>query len=55
MASKYRQLPQFKGIAKNHLLVVVFFQNTELYQITNKKSDTIQDVYDKVIAEKIYI
>jgi hypothetical protein len=41
-----------KGIAKNHLLVVVFFQNTELYQITNKKADTIQDVYDKVIAEK---
>jgi hypothetical protein len=23
-----------------------------LYQITNKKSDTIQEVYDKVIAEK---
>ena len=47
-----RQLPYLKGIAKSHLLVVVFFQNTELHQITNKKSDTIQDVYDKVIAEK---
>ena len=41
-----------KGIAKSHLLVVVFFQNTELYQITNKKTETIQEVYDKVIAEK---
>mgnify|MGYP006146333153 FL=1 len=48
----HRQLPYLKGIAKSHLLVVVFFQNTELYQITNKKADTIQDVYDKVIAEK---
>jgi uncharacterized protein (DUF58 family) len=52
MDGLHRQLPYLKGIAKNHLLVVVFFQNTELYQITNKKSDTIQDVYDKVIAEK---
>ncbi len=48
----HRQLPYLKGIAKSHLLVVVFFQNTELNQITNKKADTIQEVYDKVIAEK---
>lgn len=47
-----RQLPYLKGIAKNHLLVVVFFQNTELNAIINKKTDTIQEVYDKVIAEK---
>lgn len=52
MDGLHRQLPYLKGIAKSHLLVVVFFQNTELYQITNKKADTIQDVYDKVIAEK---
>lgn len=48
----YRQLPFLKGIAKNHLLVVVFFQNTELYKITNTKAQTIQEVYDKAIAEK---
>ncbi|MEC4050724.1 DUF58 domain-containing protein [Flavobacterium sp. SUN046] len=47
-----RQLPYLKGIAKNHLLVVVFFQNTELNTITQKKSEIIQDIYDKVIAEK---
>ena len=52
MDGLHRQLPYLKGIAKNHLLVVVFFQNTELYQITNKKADKIQEVYDKVIAEK---
>jgi uncharacterized protein (DUF58 family) len=50
--SLHRQLPYLKGIAKSHLLVVVFFQNTELNHITNKKADTIQEVYDKVIAEK---
>ena len=47
-----RQIPYLKGIAKSHLLVVVFFQNTELNEIINKKADTIQEVFDKVIAEK---
>lgn len=48
----YRQLPYLKGIAKNHLLVVVFFENTELYKITQTNAETIQQVYDKAIAEK---
>ena len=48
----HRQLPYLKGIAKSHLLVVVFFQNTELNEIIHKKSETVLDVYDKVIAEK---
>ena len=47
-----RQLPYLKGIAKNHLLVFIFFQNTELNEIIHKKSETVQEVYDKVIAEK---
>jgi uncharacterized protein (DUF58 family) len=48
----HRQLPYLKGIAKNHLLVVVFFQNTELNDIIHNKAETVQEVYDKVIAEK---
>lgn len=48
----HRQLPYLKGIAKNHLLVVVFFNNTELNAIIHKKAENIQEVYDKVIAEK---
>ena len=47
-----RQLPYLKAIAKNHLLVVVFFKNTELDVLINKKSANIQEVYDKIIAEK---
>ena len=50
--SLHRQLPYLKGIAKNHLLVVVFFNNTELDELINKKAVTVQDIYDKVIAEK---
>lgn len=47
-----RQLPYLKAIAKNHLLVVIFFKNTEIDKLLNTKAETVQDVYDKVIAEK---
>ena len=47
-----RQMKYLKAIAKSHLLVVVFFQNTELNEIIHGKASTVQEVYDKVIAEK---
>ena len=47
-----RQLPYLKGIAKNHLLVVVFFKNTELDLLVSQPAETVQETYDKVIAEK---
>lgn len=47
-----RQLAYLKGIAKAHLLVVIFFKNTELNSIIEQKAETVQQVYDKVIAEK---
>lgn len=50
--SLHRQLPYLKAIAKNHLLVVIFFNNTELNNLINNKAETVQQVYDKVIAEK---
>nr|WP_282135438.1 DUF58 domain-containing protein [Seonamhaeicola maritimus] len=48
----HRQLPYLKGIAKSHLLVVIFFKNTELNSLINDKAETVQQAYDKVIAEK---
>lgn len=48
----HRQLPYLKGMAKNHLLVIVFFNNTELNELIDKKANTVQEIYDKVIAEK---
>ncbi len=48
----HRQLPYLKGIAKSHLLVVIFFKNTELNNLINNKAETVQQAYDKVIAEK---
>nr|WP_236778485.1 DUF58 domain-containing protein [Pseudalgibacter alginicilyticus] len=48
----HRQLPYLKAIAKNHLLIIIFFKNTELNSMVSEKAETIQHVYDKVIAEK---
>ncbi|WP_199769334.1 DUF58 domain-containing protein [Flavivirga eckloniae] len=47
-----RQLPYLKAISKSHMLVVIFFKNTELDNLINEKAETVQQVYDKVIAEK---
>ena len=52
LESLNRQMAYLKAIARNHLMVVIFFKNTELDHVINKKASTVQEVYDKVIAEK---
>ena len=47
-----RQLAYLQAIAKNHVLVVIFFVNTELEELVNKKSEDVKDIYQKTIAEK---
>ncbi len=47
-----RQMKYLRGIAKNHLLVVVFFKNFELQQLIHTPPQHIQQVYDQIIAEK---
>ncbi len=47
-----RQLPYLKAIAKKHLLVTVFFENTELENLITENSEDLQSVYHKTIAEK---
>jgi uncharacterized protein (DUF58 family) len=47
-----RQINYLRSIAKYHLLMVVFFENTELHQLSNLKVNNVEDVYIKTIAEK---
>ena len=47
-----RQLPFLKLLAHYHLLLVVFFENTEVKKVTETKATTIEGVYIKTIAEK---
>lgn len=52
ISSLKRQLPYLQAIAKFHLLVVVFFENTELDQLIYSNAEDLQQVYHKTIAEK---
>lgn len=47
-----RQLPYLRKIAQHHLLLVVFFENTELREFINKEASDIETIYTKTIAEK---
>jgi len=47
-----RQLPYLKRIAKFHLLLVVFFENTELKKLSNEHAEDVEGIYIKTIAEK---
>ncbi|WP_316812798.1 DUF58 domain-containing protein [Pedobacter heparinus] len=52
MSALNRQLPFLKRIAKFHLLLVVFFENTELKTITEKPVQDVEDIYIQTIATK---
>ena len=47
-----RQLPYLRGLSKAHLLLVVFFENTELRTFLDAPAETTADVYNQTIAEK---
>jgi uncharacterized protein (DUF58 family) len=48
----HRQLPYLQAIARNHLLVVIFFKNTELDDFVQQDASSTQDIFEKTIAEK---
>ena len=52
VSSMQRQLPYFRNLSKSHLLVVVFFQNTELRKVFEREAKGTEDIYIKTIAEK---
>ena len=52
MGGMERQLPYLRKIAANHLLLVVFFENTGLKQMLDKPAHDVEAIYTKTIAEK---
>ena len=52
MSALERQLPFLKRIAKFHLLVMVFFENTELKTLSEQSASNVEGIYIKTIAEK---
>jgi len=50
MSALQRQLPYLKAIAKTHVLVVIFFENTELKNLISSPAEGLGEVYHKTIA-----
>ncbi len=48
----HRQLGYLQALAKQHLLVVIFFENTELNQFAEKKAKNVRQIFEQTIAEK---
>lgn len=47
-----RQLPYLKALSQKHILVVIFFENTELDDLLTKSATTLPEIYHKAIAQK---
>ncbi|MFZ1259850.1 MAG: DUF58 domain-containing protein, partial [Chitinophagaceae bacterium] len=52
LESLQREMPALKKIAHYHLLLIVFFENTELKSVVEKNATSLEDIYIKTIAEK---
>jgi len=52
MSGLQRQLPYIRAIARIHLVLVVFFENTEIKTLTDTDVRDIEGLYIKTIAEK---
>lgn len=52
MSGLKRQLPFLKALAKNHLLVVIFFENTEITKLTKVLPKNVSESAHQTIAEQ---
>ncbi|MEM8484144.1 MAG: DUF58 domain-containing protein [Bacteroidota bacterium] len=55
MAALKRQLPYLKALARNHLLVVIFFENTELTALASIPPADTAAVYTRTIAAQFML
>jgi uncharacterized protein (DUF58 family) len=55
MSALKRNLPTLRRLNKLHLLVVVFFQNTELTDYSNLPVTDLEDIYSQTLAQKFLV
>ncbi|NRA11587.1 MAG: DUF58 domain-containing protein, partial [Crocinitomicaceae bacterium] len=51
--SMRRAIPMLRRLNQKHVLVVVFFQNSELQEVAYQPSKNIREVYQSVVAERM--
>jgi uncharacterized protein (DUF58 family) len=47
-----RQLGYLSNLARQHVVVVIFFENTEMRQLLDEPASTLEEVFHKAVAEK---
>jgi uncharacterized protein (DUF58 family) len=52
LSGLHRQMPYLKRLAKYHLLLVIFFENTELKNTAEQQVNDLEELYIKTIAGK---
>ena len=52
LSGLHRQIDYLRSLASHHLLLVIFFENTDLRELTNSTASNIEEVYTKTVAEK---
>jgi uncharacterized protein (DUF58 family) len=50
--SLQRQLPYLLNLSRMHLVVVIFFENTELKELINQPAKDLKRIYYKAVAER---
>jgi uncharacterized protein (DUF58 family) len=52
VSAMHRQLPYLRRLAKDHLLLIIFFENTELRSLLDQPAADTEQIYLKTIGEK---
>lgn len=55
LSSFRRQLPYLRSLSRRHLLVVIFFENTELKAITDNNPEDGLSIYTQVVTEQLML
>lgn len=50
--SLYRQIKYFRTLAKKHVLVVIFFENTELEDLVESSPNSLEEIYIQTVGQK---
>lgn len=50
-----RQLPYLKALTKKHIVVVIFFENTELEKVIKHTTENVSEIAHRIIAEDFYL
>lgn len=52
LSALHRQMPYLLALSRKHLLVVIFFENSELESLISSEAEEIPEIFDQTIAEQ---